>query len=69
MTVNSKQMRPHLVFITRLQMCDFRRPGQLNLLPPAEREMSTGQSAVMCCGRAVKAGRLTQLVDKRVGGR
>jgi len=30
--------------------------GQLNLLPSAGREMSTGQSAVMLCGWGVKAG-------------
>jgi len=32
-TVNSEQMRPHLVFIPWLQMRDLHRPGQLSLLP------------------------------------
>jgi len=31
-------------------------PGQLSLLPSAEREMSTGYSAVMLCCWGVKAG-------------
>jgi len=31
--------------------------------------MSTGQAAVMLCGREVKAGWLIPFVDKRVGGR
>jgi len=43
-------------------------PGQLSLLPYAEREMSTGQSAVMLCGWGVKTGWLIPYVDKRVGG-
>ena len=30
--------------------------GQLSLLPSAEREMSTGQSAVMLCAWGLKAG-------------
>jgi len=40
-------------------------PVQLSLLPSAERETSTGQSAVMLCGWAVKAGWLIPFVDKR----
>ena len=44
-------------------------PGQLSLLPSVVREMSTGQSAVMCCGWGIKAGWLIPFVDKRVGGR
>jgi len=45
-------------------------PGQLSLLPSAEREMSTSQSAVTLCGSGVKAGMVhIPLVDKRVGGR
>jgi len=43
--------------------------GELSLLPYAGRETSTGQSAVMLCGRGVKAGWLIALVDKRVGAR
>jgi len=42
---------------------------QLSLLPSVEREMSTGQSAVMLCGWEVKAGWLIPFLDKRVGGR
>ena len=44
-------------------------PCQLSLLPSVGREMSTGQSAIMRCGREVKAGRLIPFVNKRVGGR
>jgi len=43
--------------------------GQLNRLPSAGREMSTGQSALMLCGWGLKARWLIPLVDKRVGGR
>jgi len=42
-------------------------PGQLSLLPSAGREMSTGQSAVMLCGREEKAGWLIPFVDRDVG--
>jgi len=35
----------------------------------AGREMSTSQSAATLCGWEVKAGWLSPLVDKRVGGR
>ena len=44
-------------------------PGQLSLLPPVGREMSTGQSAVMRCGWGVKKGWFIPFVDKRVSGR
>ena len=40
--------------------------GQLSFLPSVEREMSTGQIAVMLCGWGVKAGWLIPFVDKRV---
>jgi len=43
--------------------------GQLSVISSVEREMSTGQSAVMRCGWGSKAGWLIPLVDKRVGGR
>jgi len=42
--------------------------GQLSFLLPVGREMTSGQSAVMRCGRGVKAGWLSAFVDKRVGG-
>jgi len=32
------------------------QPGQLSLLPPVGREMSTSQTEVMFCGPGVKAG-------------
>jgi len=38
-------------------------PGQLSLLPSAEREMNTGQSAPMFCGWGVKARWLFPYVD------
>jgi len=44
-------------------------PGQLNLLPSAGREMSTGQSAVMLCGWGGKAGCLIPSMGARVGPR
>jgi len=47
-------------------------PGQRSLLPFMGQEMSTGQSAVMCCGCwGVKAGSgwLIPFVDIRVGSR
>jgi len=44
-------------------------PGQLSLLPCAEREMSTGHNVVMLCGWEVKAGWLIPYEDMRVGGR
>jgi len=43
-------------------------PGQLNLLPSAGREMSSGQSTVMLCGGGVKSARLISFEDSRVGG-
>jgi len=43
--------------------------GQLSLLAYVEREMSTGQHAVMLCGWGVKAEWLIPFVDKHVGGR
>jgi len=43
--------------------------GQLGLLPLVGWEMITSQSAVMLCGRGVKAGWLIPLVNKLVGGR
>jgi len=39
--------------------------GQLSLLPYPGREMSTGQSVVMFCGRGVNAVRFILLVEKR----
>jgi len=48
--------------------CVTSHPGQLCLLPSVGREISTGQSAVMRCGRGSKAERLFAFVDKRVGG-
>jgi len=44
-------------------------PGQLSFLPSVGREMSTDQSAVMRCGRGVKARWLIPFVYKRVGVR
>jgi len=41
-------------------------PGQLNLLPSAGQEMSTGYSAAMLCGWGVKAGWLTSYVDRPI---
>jgi len=46
-------------------------PGQLSLLPPVGREMSTSQSAVIFCCWAVKAGMAHSniIVDKHVNGK
>lgn len=49
--------------------CATSHTGQLSLRPPAGREMSTGQNAVMLCGWGVNAGWLIPLVDKCMGGR
>jgi len=77
---NSLQLEKHALLLAGKQVLQFggelRNPrGKTNgfsrptrpLLASEVREMSTGQSAVLLCGWAVKAGWLIPFVDRRVG--
>jgi len=59
--------RTHAISPTTLMVHQL--VGQLSLLPYAEREMSTGQSAVTLCRCGVMTGWLIPHLDKRVCSR